>query len=654
MKPSARVATFSDGGTVRRVAVVGGGVAGLTTALKLAEAGVPVDLFSSLPVRRSTSVSAQDGVHAALDLRGEGDSPSAHLDDSLYAGEFLAHQPLVLGMVEAAPQIVNVFDRMGVPFQRTAEGQIDLRPSIGASFRRSAYAGATTGQEVVYALEAQVRRFEQELVTSDRGLSMPGEPMIRKLEYWEFLRLVRDDAGICIGLVAQDLRAMAIKALPFDAVVLATGGFSSLFGRSNPSTSSTGSAAASVYRQGAMFANPEFFQLTATALSGDSRLHAVAESARSLGGRLWVPKDQKEPRSAREVPERDRDYFLERSFPGGKLASGALAARAIFRLCHLEERGVYDPKSGKNESVVYLDLGHLDAGSARSGLGRALTAYARLSGIDPLHEPLKVLPATVASLGGLWVDYERDARGAPVACSPRNHATSIAGLYAVGEVEYQYHGAQRLADDALLSSAYGASLCGAAVASYRAAMARSAFDLPRSLFDKEEKAAAEEYAALLSQNQDDARAENPYRLRDELVELMERDCSIERDNAVLDQALDKLSAIAERATHVKVPDSAPRLNQGAPFVRSLSHALVLARLVLEASRARNESRGGHFKPQFEARNDAAWLRTTLAAHAEGAPASFIRKFDYACAGKSVQITDEIDTSLLPVRPRKES
>jgi succinate dehydrogenase / fumarate reductase flavoprotein subunit len=260
----------SEGGKVRRVIVVGGGLAGLMTVIKLCEARVPVDLISLVPVKRSHSVCAQGGINASVNTKGEGDSPKVHLEETAYGGDFLGNQPPIKGMADAAPGIVYMLDRMGVPFNRTAEGLLDFRRFGGTLFHRTAFAGATTGQQLLYALDEQVRRWETQEVVDEHGVAIPGERMVRKFEFWDFLEAVLDDNGVCVGCVAQDLKTMQIRHFPGDAVVLATGGCGIIFGRSTLSVICTGTAAASVYKQGAVYANGEFIQVHQTAIPGAS------------------------------------------------------------------------------------------------------------------------------------------------------------------------------------------------------------------------------------------------------------------------------------------------------------------------------------------------------------------------------------------------
>jgi succinate dehydrogenase flavoprotein subunit len=647
--------TRSESGKVRRVIVVGGGLAGLMTVIKLCEAGVPVDLFSLVPVKRSHSVCAQGGINASVNTKGEGDSPQVHLEETVYGGDFLANQPPVKGMCDAAPNIVFMLDRMGVPFNRTAEGLLDFRRFGGTLFHRTAFAGATTGQQLLYALDEQVRRWETVDVEDDKGERVPGEKMVRKLEWWDFLALVRDDEGTCRGIVAQDLKTMAIDVFPGDAVCLATGGCGIVFGRSTNSVINTGTAASEAYQQGACYANGEFIQVHPTAIPGADKLRLISESVRGEGGRIWIPRDLKERRPGRDVPESAREYFLEDKYPGyGNLVPRDIASRELFKKCFHEKRGVYNAASGRNENEVYLDVTHLPREVLHKKLAGVLEIYEKFVGEDPYVNPMRVFPAVHYSMGGLWVDFDRAQNGSLVMGSPRNQATSIPGLYACGEVEYQYHGANRLGANSLLSCLWGGLVAGPAVAAYRKNMRRSAWDMPSSLFDKAQRREQKKYEAVLAMSGE----ENPYALHEELAQTMLVDCTIERHNPTLDRVLAKVEEIDERSRRVGVTDTATgKMNQGAQFVRHLRNMIVLARVIALGARNRDESRGAHFKPEFAQRDDAGWLRTTLAFHegaSNGAPdhVRFVRELDYPLLGDTVHVTDAVDVSLVRPRPRK--
>src|SRR5712692_1988958 len=219
-----------------RFIVVGGGLAGLMTIIKIAEAGYSCDVFSFVPCRRSHSVCAQGGINGAVNTKGEGDSPEIHFVDTIYGGDFLADQPPVRAMCYAAPGIINLLDRMGVMFNRTPEGLLDFRRFGGTKHHRTAFAGATTGQQLLYALDEQVRRHEV------AGL-------VRKYETWEFLSIAKDAEGNCRGIVAMDGYSMKIEVFPAAAVMLATGGPGIVFGRSTNSVINTGTAASAAYQE---------------------------------------------------------------------------------------------------------------------------------------------------------------------------------------------------------------------------------------------------------------------------------------------------------------------------------------------------------------------------------------------------------------------
>jgi len=585
---------------------------------------------------------------ASVNTKGEGDSPEVHLEETVYGGDFLANQPPVKGMAYAAPGIVYMLDRMGVPFNRTPEGLLDFRRFGGTLFHRTAFAGATTGQQLLYALDEQVRRYETIDVEDEKGVVLHGEKMVRKWELFDFLGIVQDETGRCVGIVAQDLKSMEIHSFVGEAVCLATGGPGIVFGKSTNSVINTGTAAATVYTQGACYANGEFIQVHPTAIPGADKLRLISESVRGEGGRIWVPKDPKEQRRGKDVPESARDYFLEAKYPGyGNLVPRDIASRELFLKCFHESRGVYNTKTTKNELEVYLDVTHLPKDVLRKKLAGVLEIYEKFVGEDPYDNPMRIFPAVHYSMGGLWVDFEKSKDGKLVVGSARNQATNIDGLYAVGEVDYAYHGANRLGANSLLSCIYGGIVAGPAIATYVKSIARSSQDVKSSVFDKAKKRAQESYDAILKMDGD----ENPYALHQELASVMLRDCTIERHNDRLDKVLAKIGELEDRFEKVGVTDTSARANQGAQFVRHLRNMIILARVIAQGARNRDESRGAHYKPAFDKRDDANYLRTTLAMH-EHRGVLFVRSLDYAVAGKSMRATDEVDVSLVKPRARK--
>ena len=572
-----------------KIIVVGGGLAGLMATIKVAEEGNQVDLFSLVPVKRSHSVCAQGGINGAVNTKGEGDSPLIHFDDTVYGGDFLANQPPVKAMCEAAPGIINLLDRMGVMFNRTPEGLLDFRRFGGTQHHRTAFAGATTGQQLLYALDEQVRRHEV------AGL-------VTKYEGWEFLGIIKDDDGSCRGIVAQDLKSMEIQSFPADAVIMASGGPGIIFGKSTNSVINTGAAASIVYQQGAAYANGEFIQIHPTAIPGDDKLRLMSESARGEGGRVWTYKDGKPW------------YFLEEKYPAyGNLVPRDIATREIFDVCVNMKLGI------NGENMVYLDLSHKDPHELDVKLGGIIEIYEKFTGDDPRKVPMKIFPAVHYSMGGLWVDYEQH--------------TNIPGLFAAGECDYSQHGANRLGANSLLSAIYGGMVAGPEAVKYASGLEKSVDSLPSSLFDGAVKQEEEKWSDIMSLNG----TENAYVIHKELGEWMTNNVTVVRYNDRLQQTDDKIVELMERYKNININDTASWSNQAATFTRQLWHMLQLSRVITIGALNRNESRGAHYKPDFPERNDEEFLKTTMAKYN---PSTNSPEFSY----------EEIDVSL--IKPRK--
>src|SRR5262252_4560980 len=422
------------------IIVVGGGLAGLAATIKIAEMGGHVDLFSIVPVKRSHSVCARGGINAAKNLKGEGDSTWQHFDDTVYGGDFLANQRPVKVMCDMAPGIIDLLDRMGVPFNRTPEGVLDFRRFGGTLYNRTAFAGATTGQQLLYALDEQVRRYES-------------EGKVRKYEHWEFLSAVLDSNRVCRGICAMDLRSMEVRTFPADAIIVCT---------------------------------------------------------RGEGGRVWVPKAPGDTRDPKSIPEGERWYFLEEWYPKyGNLVPRDVATRAIHKVVYEHNLGI----DGK--PMVYLDLTHIDRKILDRKLEGILEIYEKFVGDDPRDTPMKIFPGMHYTMGGLWVDYKQ--------------ATNISGVFAAGECEFQYHGANRLGANSLVSCIFGGGVAGPGAVKYARGLQGSA-DCGAHL-DAERKK-QEENNALLMKNDGN---ENPVKLWRELGELMTKDCTVIRYNQNLQQ-----------------------------------------------------------------------------------------------------------------------
>jgi succinate dehydrogenase / fumarate reductase, flavoprotein subunit len=582
------------------IAVIGGGLAGLSAVIKIAEMGGHADLFSIVPVKRSHSVCAQGGINAAKNLKGEGDSTWQHFDDTVYGGDFLANQPPVKAMCEAAPGIIDLLDRMGVPFNRTPEGLLDFRRFGGTLHHRTAFAGATTGQQLLYALDEQVRRYE-------------AEGKVTKYESWEFLSAALDSSRVCRGICAMDLRSMQVRTFPADAIILATGGIGAIFGKSTNSVVCTGSAQSALYQQGCYYANGEFIQVHPTSIPGEDKLRLMSESARGEGGRVWVPQQPGDKRDPKAIPESERWYFLEEWYPKyGNLVPRDVATRAIFRVVYEYNLGI----DGK--PMVYLDLTHIDRATLDRKLEGILEIYEKFVGDDPRVTPMKIFPGMHYTMGGLWVDY--------------NQATNIPGIFAAGECEYQYHGANRLGANSLVSCIFGGFAAGPNAVRYARNQSAPASN---GHFDAERKRQEEINARLMKSEG----AENPFQMWRELGELMTKDCTVIRDNRNLERTDTKLVELLERMRRINLSDRSMWANTSFAFTRQLYNMLQLSRVIAQGARLRNESRGAHYKPEFPDRDDKQWLKTTKAFFA---PDVDEPRFEF----------EPVDVSLIPPRARK--
>jgi len=581
-----------------KIAIVGGGLAGLAAAMKIAEAGNAVDLFSVVPVKRSHSVCAQGGINGAVNTKGEGDSTWEHFDDTVYGGDFLANQPPAKAMCEMAPAIIYLFDRMGVPFSRTNEGLLDFRRFGGTKHHRTAFAGASTGQQLLYALDEQVRKHE---VTGK----------VRKFEHWEMLSLVLDDHQVCRGLIAMDLQTLELKAFPADAVIIATGGPGLIFGKSTNSMVCTGSAVSACYQQGAKYANGEFIQVHPTSIPGEDKLRLMSESARGEGGRVWVPRKPGDARSPSSIPEAERFYFLEEKYPAyGNLVPRDIATREIFQVC-LEGKGV----GGQNQ--VYLDLTHIPAELLDRKLGAIIEIYEMFVGDDPRHVPMRIFPGVHYSMGGLWVDF--------------NQRTNIPGLLAAGECDYSIHGANRLGANSLVSCVYGGFVAAPAAIEFAKNVERNGADGSK-IYDQELKLQQEINDTLIKQSG----TENQYDLHQEMGKWMTDNVTVVRYNDKLKATDNKLLELMDRYKRISINDSNLWATMALPHARHLANMLELARVMTLGALNRNESRGAHYKPEFPERDDENFLKTTIAEYSGEGPV-----FSY----------DPVDISLLPPRKR---
>lgn len=579
----------------KNVIVVGGGLAGLSAALKLCENGCKVKIVSVTRVKRSHSVCAQGGINAAINSMGEDDSPLIHAYDTIKGGDFLANQPPIVEMCLCAPAIIRMMDRFGCPFNRTPEGNLDFRRFGGTLYNRTAFCGASTGQQLLYALDEQVRRYEV------KGI-------VEKFENHEFMRLILDEQGVTCGIVYMDLFNLKLDVMKADAVVIATGGPGLIFKKSTNSTFCTGAANGRLFMQGMAYANGEFIQVHPTAIPGADKLRLMSESARGEGGRIWVIGDSSkkiETPDGKLIPcgkTGEPWYFLEELYPAfGNLVPRDIGSREILRVCEMG-MGI------DGGMQVYLDVSHLPE-STKKKLEAILEIYEKFTGDDPRKVPMRIFPAVHYSMGGAWVDWP--AADDPDRSKRYRQMTNLPGCFNVGESDYQFHGANRLGANSLLSCIFGGLVAGWEIPNYLSSLKRSHQEVSQTVFEDAVEREKEFKKDLLSRNG----PENVHYLHDELAEWMVANVTVKRNNRDLERTMHKIKEIRERYKRISLDDRTQFANQTYIFANQFQSMLELALVITKGALLRNEFRGAHFKPEFPKRDDENWLKTTVAKYA---------------------------------------
>jgi succinate dehydrogenase / fumarate reductase flavoprotein subunit len=576
----------------KEVIVVGGGLAGLACAMKLAENGCFVKLVCLTKVRRSHSVCAQGGINIAVNKKGEDDSPTIHAYDTLKGGDFLANQPPVLEMCLAGPSILNMLDRAGCPFNRTPEGNIDFRRFGGTLYHRTAFCGASTGQQLLYTLDEQVRRYET------KGL-------VEKYENHEFLRLVLDKDNITRGIVMHDVYNLDLQVLKADAVVIATGGCGVIFKKSTNSTFCTGAANGRIYKQGMKYANGEFIQIHPTAIPGQDKLRLISESSRGEGGRVWVYGDSSKTITFPDGSEKpcgqtgEPWYFLEEMYPGyGNLVPRDIGAREVLRICELG-LGI------DGQMQVYLDVSHLPRVKHHK-LEAVLDIYEKFTGDDPRKLPMKIFPAVHYTMGGGWVDWpaadDKDRK------ERFRQMTNLKGCFNIGESDYQFHGANRLGANSLLSCIFSGLVAGKEAPLYIDSLDQKSEDIDEAIFEKAYNSEKKIQEKLLT----NTGKENVHLLADELAEYLIKYVTVKRNNEGLKKTLEKIKELRERYKNIELDDKGKTLNQTYVFAHQFDAMLELALVITKGALLRDEFRGSHFKEGYSDRDDDKFLKTTIA------------------------------------------
>jgi succinate dehydrogenase / fumarate reductase flavoprotein subunit len=573
------------------VMVVGTGLAGGSAAATLSELGYNVLCFSfhDSP-RRAHSIAAQGGINAAKNYQNDGDSIYRLFYDTVKGGDFRAREANVYRLAQISVNIIDQCVAQGVPFAREYGGLLANRSFGGAQVSRTFYARGQTGQQL---LLGAYQALEKEIARGG----------VRMFTHTEMLDLVLV-GGKARGIITRDLRTGAIEAHAADAVVLATGGYGNAFYLSTNAKNSNATAIWRAHKRGAAFANPCFTQIHPTCIpvSGDyqSKLTLMSESLRN-DGRVWVPKQRGDKRAPGEIPEAERDYYLERKYPSyGNLSPRDIASRAAKEVCD-EGRGV-----GETGRGVYLDfadaIARLGEQKIRERYGNLFEMYQRITDENPYQVPMRIYPAVHYTMGGLWVDY--------------NLMTTLPGLHVLGEANFSDHGANRLGASALMQGlADGYFIVPYTIGDYlaNAKLEKVTSDAPE--FEAAKKSIADTTTRMLGIG--GKRTVDSFHR--ELGSILWEDCGMARNATGLQRALGRIPALREEFwQNVNVPGSDAQLNQALEKAGRVADFLEFAELMCTDALHREESCGGHFReehqtPDGEAQRDdsrfayvAAW------------------------------------------------
>ena len=556
-----------------KVIVVGTGLAGASAAATMAELGYQVDAFTFHDsARRAHSIAAQGGINGAKNYKGDGDSIHRLFYDTVKGGDFRAREANVHRLAENSVDIIDQMVAQGVPFAREYGGLLDNRSFGGAQVSRTFYARGQTGQQLLLGAYQQF----------SRQVGLGG---IRLFNRTELIDIVVID-GHASGIVVRDLVTGELQSHAAHAVVLATGGYGNAFFLSTNAMACNVTAAWRAHRKGALFANPCYTQIHPTCIpqsdDSQSKLTLMSESLRN-DGRVWVPTNPNETRPAHEVPENERDYYLERLYPSfGNLAPRDISSRAAKRLVD-KGQGVGPKKNG-----VYLDfadaINRLGRDVVEERYGNLFEMYERIAGENPYEQPMRIYPASHYTMGGLWVDYEL--------------MTNIPGLYAAGEANFSDHGANRLGASALMQGlSDGYFVLPYTIGNYLAPMLNKA--IPGT--DHPEFKAAEEAARLRFNGYLAAGGtKSPDYFHRELGKIIWDYCGMERTKEGLTKALSDLPALYEEfKTDLRVTGNGESMNQTLEKAGRVDDFFQLGMLMCRDALDREESCGGHFRSEYQ-------------------------------------------------------
>ena len=561
------------------VIVVGSGLSGAGAAATLAELGYDVKCFCYQDsARRAHSVAAQGGINAAKNYQHDGDSVYRMFYDTLKGGDFRSREANTYRLAELSAPLIDHFVQQGVPFAREYGGTLVNRSFGGVQVQRTFYARGQTGQQLLLAAYSQLYK----MIRAKKVEMFPRS---------EMLDLVVID-GKAKGIIVRDLVTGQLKRFAADAIVLATGGYSRVFRLSTLAIGCNGSAIWKAHKKGAFFAAPSFTQIHPTALpqssEAQSKLTLMSESLRN-DGRIWVPKQKDDTRKPKDIPEDERDYYLERRYPSfGNLAPRDIASRAA------KERIDAGHGVGRLKNAVYLDFKHaiekFGLDTIRDRYGNLFKMYKKITGIDAYTTPMLISPAAHFSMGGLWVDYEL--------------MTTIKGLYAVGECNFSDHGANRLGANSLLqASVDGYFILPNTINNYLADEIKA--DHPTTEhpeFDKAEEETRQYIERILSVNGNKS-VDHFHR---ELGKIMWQECAMSRTKAGLEKAITQIKALRDDFwKDVKVTGNHNEMNTELEKALRLADFIELGILMCADALQREESCGAHFREEYQTKDGEA-------------------------------------------------
>jgi succinate dehydrogenase / fumarate reductase flavoprotein subunit len=556
-----------------KIIVVGTGLAGASAAATLAELGYQVDAFTfhDSP-RRAHSIAAQGGINAAKNYQGDGDSVNRLFTDTIKGGDFRSREANVHRLAQVSVDIIDQMVAQGVPFAREYGGLLDNRSFGGAQVSRTFYARGQTGQQLLIGAYQQMAR-------------QVGLGGVRLFNRTELIDTVVVD-GRCAGIVVRDLLTGEIQSHAAHAVVLATGGYGNVFFLSTNAMNCNVTAAWRAHRRGAMFANPCYTQIHPTCIpqadETQSKLTLMSESLRN-DGRVWVPQSPSDNRPADQIPEAERDYFLERLYPSyGNLAPRDISSRAAKRLVD-KGQGIGPLKNGVNlDFAAAIERLGLDVVKER--YGNLFEMYERIAGEDPYKTPMRIYPATHYTMGGLWVDYEL--------------MTNIPGLYAAGEANFSDHGANRLGASALMQGlADGYFVLPSTISSGLAPLlGKTMPGIDHPAFKEAEKQAKDRYSGYLNTKG----KRSPDWFHRELGKIIWDKCGMERTKEGLQEALTDLPALYnEFKSDLRVTGTGETTNQTLEKAGRVDDFFQLGMAMCQDALAREESCGAHFRSEYQ-------------------------------------------------------